>query len=338
MKEQSIPHIEESIPGGIRPSKQSRPTWVAAFSLCLGVTLLFFILKGLDWASFWEVLRKGRYEILLLTIPIGSISYYLRAVRWSTLLSFEKKITVLAVFWANMAGYMGNMLLPARAGELIRSAFLGKKSGTGTSYVLATALTERILDALALVLIGSIALLWQKDMPSSILNAVRIMAFAGTFGLLVFIIFPFQEARMLRLLKVLPLPNIFLQQISTQLTRFLIGMRTLQNAPRLLRFLLLTGVIWLIDGIGTVIGVRVISQTLQLSQALIFLSALGLSSAIPSTPGYVGVYQFVAVIVLVPFGFTKPEALAYMLISQILGYIMVTLWGLLGLWRINTPD
>ena len=89
------------------------------------------------------------------------------------------------------------------------------------------------------------------------------------------------------------------------------------------------------DAVGATIGVRIISQTLSLGQALILLSALGLSSAVPSTPGYVGVYQFVAVAVLVPFGFSRSDALAYILISQILGYLVVSFWGLLGLWQLN---
>lgn len=338
MKERLSPPLEERLTDSNWQSKRSHPAWVIMFPFGLAVVLLYFAFKGLDWASFWEVLREGHYEVLLLTLPIGSISYYLRATRWSTLLSFERKISVLSVFWANMAGYMGNLLLPARAGEFIRSAFLSRKSGTSTSYILATALAERVLDALALVLIGSIALLWQNGMPPSILSAMRMMAFVGIFGLMTLIIMPLQEERMLRLLKVLPLPDSYSQKISLQLTRFLTGMRILQNIPRLLHFLWLTGLIWLIDGIGTVIGVRIISQTLELSQALVFLSALGLSSAIPSAPGYIGVYQFVAVLVLVPFGFTKSEALAYILISQIFGYIMIVLWGLLGIWKINIPD
>ncbi len=65
------------------------------------------------------------------------------------------------------------------------------------------------------------------------------------------------------------------------------------------------------------------------------LSALGLSSAIPSTPGYLGVFQFVMVTVLGPFGFTQSEAVAYSLISQGTGYLVVTFWGLIGAFKIR---
>lgn len=297
--------------------------------------LLYFTLRGLDWGAFWKTIRNGHYEFLLLTIPIGSANYFIRALRWSIFVRSEKKIPILSVFWANMVGYMGNAYLPARAGELLRSAFLGEKSGLGTSFILATALVERILDAITLVLIGSISLLWLGNISPWLANAVRVMALAGILGLAVIIAAPFQEQLIQRLFGWLPLPPKISQLISKQITRFLVGMRSLQSWRRLLTFILLTAVIWLVDAVGTIIGVRIISQTLSLGQALILLSALGLSSAVPSTPGYVGVFQFVAVTVLVPFGFSRSEALAYILISQILNYLVVSFWGLLGLWQLN---
>jgi len=312
-----------------------RPSWVFLFSLILVAVLLFFVLRGLDWVALWVTVKSGHYEILFITIPIASINYFIRALRWSIIVSSEKKTPLLLVFWANMVGYMGNAFLPARAGELLRSAYLGRKTGLGTSFVLATAMAERVLDAIALVLVGSVSLLCLGNISPWLANAVRFMALAGTMGLAIIIIAPFQEKLILRIFRLLPLSLKTSRFISGQITRFLLGMRSLRNGRRLLTFLLLTGIIWLVDAIGTIIGVRILSQTLNLGQALILLSALGLSSAIPSTPGYVGVYQFVAVTVLVPFGFSRVEALGYILISQVLGYLLFGFWGLLGLWQLG---
>ena len=50
--------------------------------------------------------------------------------------------------------------------------------------------------------------------------------------------------------------------------------------------------------------------------AMLLLTGMGLGSALPSTPGYVGIYQFVAVTVLTPFGISRDAALAYILVAQ----------------------
>lgn len=303
--------------------------------MALAVVLLYLTLRGLDWSAFWKALKNGHYGFLLLTMPIAPLSYFIRAVRWRILVRSEVDVPLRIVFWANMVGYMGNAYLPARAGELLRSAFLGQEKGLGTSFVLATALTERILDAVALVLIGSVAFLTQGQVPSTLANAVRVVALAGFLGLVLLVAAPFQERLVLHVLAKLPLRPRLSAVVSEQVTRFLAGMRPLQNGRRLGAFIALLAVIWLVDAIGTMVGVHIVSQTLSLAQALILLAALGLSSAVPSTPGYIGVYQFAAVSVLVPFGFSRADALAYILSSQVMNYLVVSSWGLIGLWQIN---
>ena len=315
--------------------KKKQPVWLWIFIFLLAAILLYFTLRGLDWDTFWQTAVHGRYEILLLTIPIASLNYFIRSIRWGVLVNAENKASAITVFWANMAGYLGNSFLPARVGELVRSAFLGRRTGAGMSFVLATALVERLLDLVALVIIGSTALLFQGGLTSILAGSLKLLIVAGLLGLAVVIIVPFQEQRVLALTSKLPFPGKIGPKVTEQIGRFILGMRSLHNFRRLVFFILLTAVIWLVDGWLNVIGVRIISHSLGLGQALIYLAGLGLSSAIPSTPGYVGVYQFVAVSILGPFGFSRADALAYSLIGQISNYLVISFWGLLGLWQIN---
>ena len=173
------------------------------------------------------------------------------------------------------------------------------------------------MDVIALVLIGSISVLLQFQISSLLAGAIKIMAIAGAIGLGIVIVMPFQEKLISRLIAQIPLPPKLRQTIIEQMARFLLGMRSLHNVRRLGSFIFLTAIIWFIDGIGNMIGVHVISQTLYLGQSFILLAALGLSSAIPSTPGYIGVQQFVAVSVLVPFGFSRPGCIGVYLIVQV---------------------
>ena len=66
--------------------------------------------------------------------------------------------------------------------------------------------------------------------------------------------------------------------------------------------------------------------------------ALGFASAIPSTPGYVGVYQFVAVLVLVPFGLSRDQALVQVIGFQGAGYIVAIDLGMLAMWRLTRRE
>ena len=46
-----------------------------------------------------------------------------------------------------------------------------------------------------------------------------------------------------------------------------------------------------------------------------------------------GIYQFAAVSVLTPFGYSQADAIAYILLFQAMNYVVLLVWGLLGLAR-----
>jgi uncharacterized membrane protein YbhN (UPF0104 family) len=79
------------------------------------------------------------------------------------------------------------------------------------------------------------------------------------------------------------------------------------------------------------ISARAFLMEIHLSQSLLLLVGLGLSSAIPSTPGYVGVYQFIAVTTLAIFGYPKSQGLAFILVAQAIAMLLTLIWGLVGL-------
>jgi uncharacterized membrane protein YbhN (UPF0104 family) len=87
--------------------------------------------------------------------------------------------------------------------------------------------------------------------------------------------------------------------------------------------------------VGTSLLALAFHQSLPVIEALILLAGLGLSSMLPSTPGALGIYQFVGVNILTPLGFQREAALAYILIAQATNYLVVICWGILGLWRLN---
>jgi uncharacterized protein (TIRG00374 family) len=266
---------------------------------------------------------------------MAHVAMVLRSLRWRVLLSAEKKVAPLTVFWATMAGYLGNNFLPARAGEVIRSVALGSKAGMSKSWVFATALTERLLDVVALVLFSLAAVFSMGRSSEWLVRAWKVMGVVGVAGIIALFAVPRFEGLFRRILGRVPGPARFRERLLGILAQFLSGMRAFANPSRGLAFVGMTVLIWLCDAVGTMIGTRAFALSLTLPIAVMLLAGLGFSSAIPSTPGYVGVYQFVAVAVLVPFGFPRSGVLAYIIVAQALGYVIITVWGLLGLWRLQ---
>jgi hypothetical protein len=172
-------------------------------------------------------------------------------------------------------------------------------------------------------------------LPVALTSAAKIMGVLGLAGLVGLLALPRLEGLINQLWRRLPVPETWRTRLADMVSQFLLGMRALQHPGRALSFAGLTAIIWLVDALGSTITAHALGLALTLPQALLLLAALGLASATPSTPGYVGIYQFVAVTVLGPFGFTQSEALAFIVVAQAMIYIVVAVWGLLGLGRLS---
>jgi uncharacterized protein (TIRG00374 family) len=322
-------------PETVTDAKPSRRPLYWLISLPLAATLLYFALRGVDWRRVWQVASSANLVLIAGACAVASLSYFVRALRWRILLGAGEKIGLATVFWSNSAGYMFNNFLPARTGEVLRSAMIGARSGLSKTYVLTTALTERLVDALALMTISSVVLLTIDRKPAWLAAAAKPFAVIGLGGAVALVFLPRFQGLIDKLLARLHLPEKLRGRLTQMTGQVLLGIRALHHGARLAGFCSFTALIWFLDAATAVILARALGLHLGFAVALLMITGIGLSSALPSTPGNVGVFQFVTVSVLAPFGFSHSDALAYSLIGQTLNYILVAFWGLIAVWRYN---
>lgn len=298
---------------------------VAAIALVAAV-LLLVSLRGIEWKLVAHTIVSIQPAWALAALLIGIAPMLLRAARWRVLLEAQAPVSLRTTFWAIAAGYFGNNFLPARGGEFVRSFIVRERSSLSGSYVLATALSERAADAVALVVIGAGALVFAPQVGKW-MNAARgtfaLIGIAGTLGLW---FLPSFEKTLSRILGRFP-------RLQGAMEQVLLGVRSLHSWRRLSSFVILTAAIWALDALATATLAHALAIPLPISVAMLLIVALSLSSALPSTPGYVGVYQFVSVMVLKPFGISPSAAIAFILVTQALSYVVTSTLGLLALTR-----
>lgn len=299
----------------------------------LAAVLLYASVRGVDWVRAGGTVAAANAGLLLLVATIASATLFLRACRWRILLNSDGDVSVAESFWATAAGYFSNNFLPARAGELVRTLMISARHGLDKAYVLATALAERVADAITLVLISAIVLLVLPREPGWLVTAARPLAWLGAAGALVIAVLPLMGSRARALADRAPIPVRLRPRLADAIEQGLRGLAAFHHHRRLASFLAFTIAIWMLDGVGAVIGASALHLTMPFPVALLLLAGLGFGSALPSTPGYVGIYQFVAVSVLVPFGFSRTDAIAYILVAQALSYVVIGAWGVVGFLR-----
>jgi uncharacterized membrane protein YbhN (UPF0104 family) len=190
-----------------------------------------------------------------------------------------------------------------------------------------------MMDAIALVLWSSVLLLGVHPKPDWLDKASRTGAVFAGAGLVAVIVLPHTGSLCENVIRRLPLPGGLREKLLHFAEQILLGLKTFHDFRRFGLFTALTAAIWAIDSCAAVVGSRALGIDLPLSGAALLICGLGLGSALPSTPGYVGIYQFVAVQVLTMYGASKDTALAYSFVSQALGYVVVLMLGLPGLYQ-----
>jgi uncharacterized protein (TIRG00374 family) len=295
--------------------------------------LLYYSLRGIDWTQVWVTLSHAEAKYILAWLLIVTSALFLRAMRWRVLLSAESPVPVATAFWATSAGYFGNNFLPFRAGEVVRTLMISARTGMSKSFVLTTALSERIFDAITLVGIAAIVLLTLPIKPGWFSHAATPFSIIGLGGVLAIILLPRLEPLWASILRKLPMAHGLTEKLIGIMEQVLTGIRAFHDARRLFTFMLFTLVIWSCDSITAVLGMYALGLNMSLPVAFLLITGLALGSALPSTPGYVGIYQFVAVSVLVPFGFSKSDAVAYIVLFQGLQFAVTAFWGLIALTR-----
>jgi uncharacterized protein (TIRG00374 family) len=322
------------IPIGTR-SQTTRSRLIIWVSILLAGLFLFLAMRRVDWAEFVSAVRAVDCIYLPLLFVWNTTTNWVRSLRWRILLTADRCIPAQNVFWANMAGYLANNTLPARAGEFVRAGYVSKENGIPPSLSLATGMVERVIDLAALAVLGSVSLSLAGILSEPLGEAFRAMSVIASIGLGAVLVLPYAGDTAHRIITTLPMLGASVRaRVGGLLDHFLRGVRAIQHPARAAWFLVFTGCIWLMDGVGVIFLARALHLRFVLSEAFLLLAGLGLSSAIPSTPGYIGIYQVVAVEVLQPFGVSDANALAFAICLQVVNLLVVGSWGGIAAWRV----
>lgn len=137
----------------------ARPLWREP-GLWLGIVVtvgaIAFTLRGISLREVGSALAHADPLWLLgVAVPANVLSLWVRGLRWKHLASHLARITAPSAYRATAIGYLVNNLLPLRIGEIVRAWVLARESGGGTTALFGTVLLERVIDAVVLLAIAA---------------------------------------------------------------------------------------------------------------------------------------------------------------------------------------
>lgn len=295
--------------------------------LVVSLFFLYLVLRQINFASLGIALKEANYFLVFLAVAFHSIGFYLRTRRWQYLLQSLKKVTTTKLFPYLALGYMANNVLFLRLGEVVRAHVTGRHLEISRSSMLAVIFSERLYDGLSLVFGFGVLLLFLPLSPDlkTPLQLATLLFGVGAVG--VFLLPYLEKTKLLKNIFGLIEKQPRLNRPFHSLMAFLEGLKTLKSLRQIWLVFALSLTIWLIEGgMFYLIGLS-FPVPISLAQATVTALVVGLSTLIPSGPGYVGTYEFFFVQTVMYFGVDRNLAVSYAFLTHFAQWLPITIVG-----------
>jgi uncharacterized protein (TIRG00374 family) len=234
-------------------------------------------------------------------------------------------------FFSVSIGYVINNFMPARLGDLAKVLATSQKARISKAYLLACGFSERVFDIMALQLLFFVAVVLGGKGSTLVVQILVIFFVVLAVAAAVVIFLPRMGGLVQWLAQSIPWLRTHARRITSIHDKFKQGLAVLGSAPKAGAILGLSLLAWLLDAASALVVWWALGIHFNLASVIVFLTAIGFAAVIPATPGSVGVFQLVAVVVLGPMGFSREQALGYMLLWQGMAYVVSIVWGVPGL-------
>jgi glycosyltransferase 2 family protein len=311
--------------------------WLGVF---ISAIFLYFVLRKLDWVSFWLSLKTANYWWIIPGVTVYFVAVWARAWRWHYLLKPIKAIKTRVMFPITCIGYMGNNIYPARAGEVLRAVVLKRREGVPISASLATIIVERIFDgvvmlAFVFVNLTKLATLANVSVPVGSWNVtIQDLAVWGSvafFGALVIFLlaamFPGVTSKLGQWFIDRMLPVRIREKTSGIMNKFLDGLASLRSPANVLMVFLTSVVIWLLETVKYWFVMHAFGFSVSFFTLMLMNGVVNLATTIPAAPGYLGTFDAPGIAVLQADGIAQAVATGYTLVLHLALWVPITVLG-----------
>lgn len=308
-----------------QPSTLKKIIKLAGYTL--GIFFFAYSFSQVAWNEFIHAIRNIEPAWVAIMVTTFLLSMFLRCIRWHI-------ITVLPwsdlkkVWEATAIGYLGTAIYPAKAGDILKSIRLQQLTGISHTEALLSTVIDRLFDGLALCgLLAILVIAWGKQLNLNVF--IWIVAVGFIFGLVIIALYSINGYRLERLFSMLETKNKIGKWLYKTYHHSLEGVRLLKSPKLICSCLTIQAFITLFDILACWLLFYAFGwKELSLFPAMIMLAYLAAAFSLPSTPGYIGVYQIASIFALSNFGIGESEAVAYGTIFQTITFILFVTVGI----------
>lgn len=301
------------------------------FGLLLGLGIIVLLLKIVDLRQVYASVSSVKIIYLLIGLCVKVFVMWIKSFRWARTIHSTTGNKVRRAFSATMIGFAGNIILPARLGEIARINIINKHNNIGRTLAITTLVLAQLFDLLFLVGFFFLVSFWATSLfighrwEIGVIGIVLLLL----LGVLLIIHRKFDgiKTQITRLRSTLP--KALLDRAIGVIDLFGKGISILTEGHAVLLLIVLTILVWGLEALAVYFMLIAFNIDATPLMACLLVVVLNLSFVLPITPGNIGIAQSLSIILLAPFGVSKAAALAYSIASQGITYTVIIVLGLI---------
>ena len=286
--------------------------------LPLSILFLWLALRNVDFTAVRTALRHADAMPVALAVCALAAVYAVQAFRWRSIAA-APQVSIARFCEMVVSGIACNNVLPARLGDLFRARWLSRVAPMPAGRAFGTVVVDRAFDLAALLFILVIGLaalassLWLVRLAIGAAAALAAVAAVIAFAR----IYTGRRERGRRSRGVLR----GLVRDTAEALAEPFGKR------RPFVWLAISLAAWTAWSVGAILVARALDFHLGLVDALFVAAVMNLGVAIPSSPGFVGTYEWLGVSTLGLLGVPSEPALAFAILLHACWYFPTTFGG-----------
>ncbi|MDM8517528.1 lysylphosphatidylglycerol synthase transmembrane domain-containing protein [Desulfobacterales bacterium HSG16] len=328
-------------------------------SIIISVAALILAFRHVELDKLGQYLASVNYWWIVPSVIAVLASFLLRALRWKIILTPAGKVGFFEAYHPLIIGFMINCILPGRVGEAIRPLILKKKKGIPFTAGLASVATERAFDIVMLgiimgyvfftvnmdpdlnIVFGKYRL--DREMLAAIVNGMVKLLILLVLGMILICI---EKVRAIIRILIMASPNLlffapsdfkyriasrFCHPVANMVDNLAKGFSLLKEPSKIFVCLLLSTLIWILSAVSWYamskgcpgIGLNFLEVSAVMVIVCVFI-------ALPSVPGYWGIWEAGGVFGMALFGIESQEAAGFTLANHAIQIIPVVIAGIIS--------
>ncbi len=290
----------------------------------ISVVLFYFSLRGIRFQEILTILRNAHYTYLVAPLLFIILAVVLCAFRWSRISG--SNVGFATSFVALMIGLFANNVLPARLGELARGYVLARKAGLSLTYSVSTVFLDRFFDLAGLLLL-TFVFFPKQTLPHRVSQGIYMLV--GFLVLCIVLIFLLSREKLADRLtgKLTGMKRPSMARLGRRISEVQENLKRINSPANIIYLVLISSATWLSMAVALYATGLILGIPIRFIYIPFVCALLNLGLTIPSSPGYVGVYQFLLVYLLSIFEVPKHEAFTISIVYHALWYVPYNILG-----------